>query len=463
MPSYSWWQAIQVLAGREPGTGDVPGITEGPPYLELEPEAVLALLADGCAVVLGVPFDGQVHAPIPADAWRRIRIQLRSDPPFAVGEEPFGVVAVLRAGQGGGKSAGGGWHHLVVTGPELAKLKATAERLTGSRTSPEVGEPQGTAADGPAVTLPDAAAQIGAVNPAEGAPELLARLARTAELGNLRTAPAPGAEPPLVATLMDLAAWCRRRALACPDEWGSAPADEDGPVPPAERDPDPWITPLEAAEWLAYRARDATDDLEAAVTGKLLPALRAGRLTAAGREGGAGEHQEIPPVRWARAELDVLAAEGGMLWLGHERRTRRRLGRPRRPSSIACGTRSRSPGIKPGFSRWIGVRPAPSTNSSGRSRSYARSGSRVLADATGERENRRFRQRFRGLRTCRPDPNGESGPKHAPQLTKTAEGAEPRGDSRVQLGSIGLPLPYSFMPSSRRFLYSRSAMGGQPW
>jgi hypothetical protein len=89
---------------------------------------------------------------------------------------------------------------------------------------------------------------------------------------------------------------------------------------PTERDPDPWITPLEAAEWLAYRARDATEDPEAAVEQRLLPALRAGRLTAGGREGCAGEHREIPLVRWAKAELDVLAAEGGRLWLRHEPR-----------------------------------------------------------------------------------------------------------------------------------------------
>src|SRR3954454_21242061 len=40
---------------------------------------------------------------------------------------------------------------------------------------------------------------------------------------------------------------------------------------------------------------------------------------------------------------------------------------------------------------------------------YAGSGSRVLTDATGERRNRQFCQRFRGLRSCRPNPSGESG------------------------------------------------------
>src|SRR4051794_38314468 len=45
----------------------------------------------------------------------------------------------------------------------------------------------------------------------------------------------------------------------------------------------------------------------------------------------------------------------------------------------------------------------------GRSNSYAGSSSRILADPTGERRSRRFRQHFRGLRSCRPNPSGESG------------------------------------------------------
>src|SRR3954451_25331405 len=45
----------------------------------------------------------------------------------------------------------------------------------------------------------------------------------------------------------------------------------------------------------------------------------------------------------------------------------------------------------------------------GRSNSYAGSSSRILAEPTGERRSRRFRQNFRGLRSCRPNPSGESG------------------------------------------------------
>src|SRR4051794_40711595 len=42
-------------------------------------------------------------------------------------------------------------------------------------------------------------------------------------------------------------------------------------------------------------------------------------------------------------------------------------------------------------------------------RQCTRSDSRVLTDATGERGNPAFRQRFQDLRACRPGPNGESG------------------------------------------------------
>src|SRR4051794_484058 len=44
-----------------------------------------------------------------------------------------------------------------------------------------------------------------------------------------------------------------------------------------------------------------------------------------------------------------------------------------------------------------------------RSSLYAGSSSRILTDPTGERSNRQFRQRFCGLRSCRPNPSGESG------------------------------------------------------
>src|SRR4051812_49365947 len=44
-----------------------------------------------------------------------------------------------------------------------------------------------------------------------------------------------------------------------------------------------------------------------------------------------------------------------------------------------------------------------------KSNSYAGSSSRIPPDPTGERRNWQFRQRFRSLRSCRPNPSGESG------------------------------------------------------
>src|SRR4051794_40685661 len=44
-----------------------------------------------------------------------------------------------------------------------------------------------------------------------------------------------------------------------------------------------------------------------------------------------------------------------------------------------------------------------------KSDSYAGSSGRISTDPTGERRNRQFRQRFRGLRSCRANPSGESG------------------------------------------------------
>src|SRR3954453_3930753 len=44
-----------------------------------------------------------------------------------------------------------------------------------------------------------------------------------------------------------------------------------------------------------------------------------------------------------------------------------------------------------------------------KSNSYAGSSGRISTDPTGERRNRQFRQRFRGLRSCRANPSGESG------------------------------------------------------
>jgi site-specific DNA recombinase len=57
--------------------------------------------------------------------------------------------------------------------------------------------------------------------------------------------------------------------------------------------------------------------------------------------------------------------------------------------------------------------------SAGEPRPYARSGGRVLTDATGESGNPRLHQRFRGFWARRPDPNGESGLRRGDSFTPT--------------------------------------------
>jgi hypothetical protein len=139
---YSWGQAIQVLVGREPKPGDLGGIfADGPPYPDIRSKPLLSLLADGRAEVQGVPFDGQVHQPIPADAWRRIAIEIRSGIPYAANDEEFGIVAVLPPGMPGAtKTAGGGWHHLEISEAELAKLQTAATGLLSSKTPDSMAE-----------------------------------------------------------------------------------------------------------------------------------------------------------------------------------------------------------------------------------------------------------------------------------------------------------------------------------
>jgi hypothetical protein len=128
MPSYSWLQMIRVLDGQEPGHPDSPD-TDGhlPPLL---PDALKEALADGLAVVLGVPVNGHRHIPIPAEDWLRIRIDLRSDPPYANPPVPYAIAAILPAAILGEVRDGAGWYDLKVKHPELVKLKAELARVS---------------------------------------------------------------------------------------------------------------------------------------------------------------------------------------------------------------------------------------------------------------------------------------------------------------------------------------------
>lgn len=124
MTSYSWLQMIRVLDGQEPGDPDVPDIP-GPLLLSAE---LSSALADGLAVVLGVPVNGHRHVPIPAEDWLRIRIDLRSAPPYASRGIPYGIAAILPAAIMGEFRDGDGWYDLKIMRPELIKLKATLAR-----------------------------------------------------------------------------------------------------------------------------------------------------------------------------------------------------------------------------------------------------------------------------------------------------------------------------------------------
>src|SRR4051794_1246004 len=70
------------------------------------------------------------------------------------------------------------------------------------------------------------------------------------------------------------------------------------------------------------------------------------------------------------------------------------------------------------------------------SNSYAGSSSRILTDPTGERRNRQFRQCFRGLRSCRPNPSGESGlkPSRGPMVPEQLRGIVTAAPSWRQVG-----------------------------
>jgi hypothetical protein len=75
-----------------------------------------------------------------------------------------------------------------------------------------------------------------------------------------------------------------------------------------------------------------------------------------------------------------------------------------------------------------------------RSSSYAESGCRVVTDPTGERRNRQFRQRFRGLQSCRPNPSvGVDGPRrHRVCQNEVVADLRQRRPSVEQISRIGM-------------------------
>jgi hypothetical protein len=113
-----------------------------------------------------------------------------------------------------------------------------------------------------------------------------------------------------------------------------------------------------------------------------------------------------------------------------------------------------APAMKSLSMRWSGSRFNPDSpdemafgqlrapNSTVKSISYAGSSSRILTDLTGERRNRQFCQRSRGLRSYRPNPSGESGFKSIFAAHRTFEncriartGSAVCGDSSPSVGA----------------------------
>jgi hypothetical protein len=124
MPTYTWLQAIRVLAGLEPGHPYLPSME--PPVPECDPPRVKELLADGVATVEGIPHDGDLHEPIPAAAWRRIRIGFF---PSETTERPLWTVAILPGRFVPDLTASRTWRDLLISADGVHALKAAAEGL----------------------------------------------------------------------------------------------------------------------------------------------------------------------------------------------------------------------------------------------------------------------------------------------------------------------------------------------
>ena len=123
MRSYTWLQAIRVLAGQEPGHPHIPSTT--PPVPECDPPLLKGMLAAGVATVMGVPSGGDMHEPIPAAAWMRIRIVfLRS----RTKERSWETVAQLPGGLVPDLTASRSWIDLQISEEDLGALNAAATR-----------------------------------------------------------------------------------------------------------------------------------------------------------------------------------------------------------------------------------------------------------------------------------------------------------------------------------------------
>jgi hypothetical protein len=89
MRYYTWFQAMRMLAGMEPGAPGLPATAPTAP----EPLGLCDLLADGVAAVEGVTNGAAIHEEIPRKAW--LRMSLIVFEPRAHGSKFYESVATL--------------------------------------------------------------------------------------------------------------------------------------------------------------------------------------------------------------------------------------------------------------------------------------------------------------------------------------------------------------------------------
>ena len=312
MHSYTWLQAIRVLAGLDPGHPYLPSTT--PPIPECDPPRVKELLADGVATVEGIPHDGDLHEPIPAAAWRRIKIEFhRSE----TKERPLLTVARLPGRHVPDLTASRMWYDLLISAEGLGALQASAQRFAPAMATSEVqirsdgGQKSAAALVHVLVAIADAADQIAALNPPNSPERILARLRRSIERGSLKADAEVGTDGPGCVLASDLGGWCYRRGLVCSDEWEPLqPTDDDVPL---DQQTAVYVPVLDAADWVAHYADDAAECLVWAFEREIKPRLQRGELHAIGRKDCTGEAQVIPSPHRVDSECFFLDPNGGRL------------------------------------------------------------------------------------------------------------------------------------------------------
>ena len=264
--------------------------------------------------------DGDLHEPIPAIAWWRIRIEfLLSDSK----DRLFETVAKVPGKHVPDLTASRMWSDLRISADGLAALQAAAQRFARAATMPPERSSLNEAPIEPGdfhapatvlvrmlVAVDDGAEQIAEVNPPRAPAYILARLLRSIERGSLNAPSIGVADGKQCALMPDLAGWCYYRGLICPQDWGPLPPSEDDCVP-LDEGTSAYVPMCDAVHWIAYYADDPAECIAWAANKELLPKLEAGVLTAVGRKDRTGDYMEIPSTAFIDVELFPLDPEGG--------------------------------------------------------------------------------------------------------------------------------------------------------